>query len=167
TNGTRVPGKETLSCGECKKRDIACGGVWRFYSQHGKYILQCRTCRLKRRGCPFRDDDEFQKSPRKRKDKVRVGKGQRAQSPILISDSDESSKEENRVAGPSSRPEKKIKIEGREDYDKLKDTLLVARKKRVEIQTEAEIELAKVDDIIEEAERDLRKTVQHKRNQQM
>jgi len=175
-NGTQVPGKETvraalfpgfvsdaspyqLSCEECKRRGVACGGVWRFHSQHGKYILQCRTCRLKKRACPFRrfeDDDNPRTNPKKREDATGREKRRREPSVISIQDSEESSEEESQVAGPSSRPQKKVKVEAAGDgWDKLKDTLLTARKRKVEIETEAEIELAKVNNIIDVAERGL------------
>ena len=89
---------------------------------------------------------------------TRGGKHRRASTPIYISDSDdESYQEDTQVAGPSSRPAKKIKAENAEGWDRLKDTLLVARKRKVEIETEAEVELAKINSIIEEAERDLKK----------
>jgi len=176
-NGTQVPGKETvrttplphtsgsvsnispyqLSCEECKKRGVACGGVWRFHSQHGKYILQCRTCRLKKRACPFRrfeDDDNPPTNPKKREDATRRGKRRRESSVISIEDSEESS-EESQVAGPSSHRKKKVKVKAGDGWDELKDTLLTARKRKVEIETEAEIELAKVNCIIGKAERDL------------
>ena len=77
---------------------------------------------------------------------------------ISITDSDESDEEERRpVAGPSSRPEKRVKFKDGDEWDKLKDALLVARKRKVEIETEAEIELARINSIIQEAERDLKK----------
>jgi len=151
-DGTRVglPGKDKLTCEECKRRGVACGGVWRFHSQHGKYLLQCKTCRLKKRACPFRrfeNDGENRAvaTGRERKGKKR----QREESPISISDSSEED------AGPSSRPEKKLKPEVKDgkDWDKLEETLLAARKRKAEIQTKAEIEMAKVDAVIEEAER--------------
>lgn len=130
-----------------------------FHSQHGRYLQQCRVCRLKKRACPFRrfeNDNEAQTSS-KGKERAAKGKRRRASTPISISDSDESY-EETQVAGPSSRPEKKVKIKSADGWDRLKDTLLVARKRKVEIETEAEIELAKINSIIEEAERDLKKT---------
>lgn len=139
-----------MTCEECKRRGVACGGVWRFHSQHGKYLLQCKTCRLKKRACPFRrfekeDERQAVAAGRERKGKKR----QREESFISISDSSDED------AGPSSRPEKKFKIEvkGGKDWDKLEETLLAARKRKVEIQTRAEIEMAKVDAVIEEAER--------------
>lgn len=170
-NGTRVPGKEKVSahitcaryisdasvrqltCSECQRRGVSCGGVWRFHSQHGKYLQQCRVCRQKKRACPFRRF-ETDGDPKKRATR---GKRRYASTPISISDSEESSEEDTKVAGPSSRPEKKVRVKSDDGWDKLKDTLLVARKRRVEIETEAEIELAKINSIIEEAERGLKK----------
>ncbi|KAF9780221.1 hypothetical protein BJ322DRAFT_1112889 [Thelephora terrestris] len=151
-NGTRVPGKETLKCEECKRRGVECGGVWKFHSQHGIYILQCKTCRLKKRACPFRRFEDNDKPQATSAGRGRRGKKrEREDSPISISDSSESD-------GPSSRPEKKPKVESKseKDWDKLEQTLLLARKRRVVIQTRAEIEMAKVDTIIEEAERDVK-----------
>lgn len=80
---------------------------------------------------------------------------------ISISDSEE----ENQVPGPSSRPKKKVKVENEETWDQLKQTLLTARKEKVEIETEAEINsarrlarrLARVNVIIEGAEEAVRK----------
>lgn len=43
------------------------------------------------------------------------------------------------------------------EWAKLKETLLEARTRKVEIETEAEIEVAKINSIIEEAEHDLKK----------
>jgi len=148
-----------LTCGECKKHAVTCGGVWRFYSQHGKYLMQCRTCRAKRRSCPFRlfeCEDTPQTSPRK---KYGTGGKKRRRSPSIISvtDSAESSEElGHQVAGPS-RVSKKVKVGGGNEWDRLKETLLTARKRKVEIETEAEMELARVNNIIEEAERSLKK----------
>ena len=181
-NGTQVPGKEAvratsslphasglsetllyqLACEECTRRGVACGGVWRFHSQHGRYILQCRTCRLKKRACPFRkfeDDYERQMGPKRREGASRGKKRRRASTPISISDSDSEGgyQEKTQVAGPSSRPEKKFKVDDADGWDKLRDTLLAARKKKVEIGTIAEIELAKLNNVIEEAQRDLKK----------
>lgn len=172
-NGTRVPGKEKVStritctryisngsvcqltCEECQRRGVSCGGVWRFHSQHGKYLQQCRECRLKKRACPFRRfENGSQASPKKRAQATKGKKHRHASTPISISDS-ESSEEDAQVAGPSSRPEKKVRVKSAGGWDKLKDTLLVARKRKVEIETEAEIELAKINSIIKEAERDL------------
>lgn len=170
-NGTQVPGKERVSariactryisdasvrqltCSECQRRGVSCGGVWRFHSQHGKYLQQCRVCRQKKRACSFRRF-ESDGSPKKQMTK---GKHRYASTPISISDSEESSEEDTHVAGPSSRPEKKVAVKSADGWDRLKDTLLVARKRKVEIETEAEIELAKINSVIEEAERDLKK----------
>ena len=110
-------------------------------------------CRQKKRACPFRRF-ETDGGPKKRAAKE---KRRYASTPISISDSEESSEEDIQVAGPSSRPEKKVRVKSADGWDKLKDTLLVARKRKVEIETEAEIELAKINNIIEEAERDLKK----------
>jgi len=84
-----------------------------------------------------------------------VGKRRRSPSVISISDS-EGSSEGNQVAGPSSRPEKKIKVEGGEKWDRLEKTLLVARKQKVEIETVAEVQLARVNMIIEGVMRELK-----------
>ena len=66
--------------------------------------------------------------------------------------------DESAIAGPSSRPEKRarFKADGGRDWDRIEETLLTARKRKVEIQTKAEIEMAKVDSIIEEVERDMK-----------
>lgn len=149
-----------LTCEECKRRGVACGGVWRFHSQHGKYILQCRTCRLKKRARPFRkfeNDDEPRASPKTQGGTNRVEKRRRASTPISITDSEEDDQEGAQVAGPSSHPEKKPKIKSADGWERLQDTLLAARKKKVEIETLAEIEVAKINSIIEEAQRDLKK----------
>jgi len=152
-NGTRVPGKEELTCSECKRRGVGCGGVWKFHSQHGRYLLQCWTCRLKVRPCPFR---RFEDSDQPKKDyETRSKKRKRSLSVISISDSSEDSEEDDHVAGPSSHTGKKVKCE--DEWEQLKETLLEARKRRVEIETEAEVELAKVNSIIEEAKRNLKK----------
>ena len=83
-------------------------------------------------------------------------KRRRQDSPIEISDSSDSERE---IAGPSSRPEKKIKLEAKsgKDWDALEEALLAARTLKVEIQTKAEIELAKVEAIIQETERKVKK----------
>ena len=170
-NGTQVPGKEKVSthitctryisnasvcqltCKECQKRGLSCGGVWRFHSRYGKCLQQCRVCRLKKRACPFRRF-ENDSSPKKRATK---GKYRHVSTPIPNSDSGGSSEEDTQVAGPSSCPAEKVRVKSADGWDKLKDTLLVARKRKVEIETEAEIELAKINSVIEEAERDLKK----------
>jgi len=64
---------------------------------------------------------------------------------ISISDSEESA-EENQIAGPSnSHPEKKVQIqvENEDRWDKLGQGLLVGRKREVEIEVEAKVELAR------------------------
>lgn len=147
-----------LTCEECKRRGIACSGVWKFHSQHGKFLLQCKTCRLKKRGCPFR---RFEEEEEDRAITWRQKAGQRKrqlqESPIDITDSSDSDSE-RKVAGPSSRPEKKVKLEVKDgrDWGALEETLLKARTRKVEIQTKAEIETAKVNLIIEETERKVR-----------
>lgn len=91
---------------------------------------------------------------------MRGKKRRREESPIEISDSGES-ENDRKVAGSSSSGPKKVKLEDKsglkvkseKDWDVLEETLLAARKRRVEVQTKAEIEMAKVDAIIEEAER--------------
>jgi hypothetical protein len=94
-----------------------------------------------------------------RRGNMRKGKRRaRSLSHISISDSEESSDDGN-VAGPSSRPLKKRKTDAKDskDWDKLEETLLAARKRKAEIQTKAEIEMAKVDAIIDETERVFKK----------
>jgi hypothetical protein len=114
-------------------------------------------CRQKNRACPFRrfENNEPQAGPRERERAAKKGK-HRASTPILITDSESS--EEEQVAGPSSRPGRGVGVRDSDGWEKLKETLLVARKRKVEIETEAEIELAKVNSIIEEAERKLKKS---------
>lgn len=95
---------------------------------------------------------------RSRGQKAAQKKHERQESPIDISDSSDSDSE-RKVAGPSSRPEKRPKLEAKsgKDWDALEETLLAARTRKVEIQTRAEIELAKVDAIIEETQRKVKK----------
>lgn len=119
--------------------------MWRFHYQHGKYLLQCRQCRKRSRACPFRQfEDDAKRGGRQR--------------PISISDSEsEESYKETKLAGPSSCPQERAQVRDADGYSRLKDTLLEARKRKVEIETEAEIELARINSIIEEAECNLKK----------
>lgn len=88
----------------------------------------------------------------------KVYKGGERQRPISISDSEsEKSGKGTQVAGSSSCPQKKTEVKKADGYSRLKSTLLEARKRKVEIETEAEIELAVINSIIEEAECDLKK----------
>jgi hypothetical protein len=147
-----------LSCYECERREIPCGGVWRFHSQHGRYLLQCRPCRQKSRSCPFRRLEKDDEPQTRSKGRGRVYKRGERQRPISISDSESGrGYEETKVAGPSSCPQKKAEAKKEDGYHRLRDTLLEARKKKVEIETEAEIELARINTIIEEAKCDLKK----------
>jgi len=154
-NGTQVPGTEMFTCDQCRTREVTCSGAWKFHIVGGKYLLQCKTCRLKRRGCSFRqiDEEEPQATPRKQETKGK--KRERQESPIDISDDSSDDASEMRAARPSSRPEKRINLESKngKDWDGLEKALLAARKRKVEIQTKAEIEMAKVNAIIEETER--------------
>jgi len=82
-------------------------------------------------------------------------KRQRSPSVISISDSEESSEKGNQVAGPSSRPPKKVKVEGEDKWERWRH--------EVEIETRAHVMLARelhafgVDDtLIEGAMRKLR-----------
>ena len=95
-----------------------------------------------------------------RRGHARKGKHPRSLSePISISSDSGECSEDGKLAGPSSRPEKRKRVEakGPKDWDQLEKTLLDARKKKAEIQTKAEIEMAKVDAIINEAERVFKK----------
>ena len=74
---------------------------------------------------------------------------------ISISDSGESSGE-SQVAGPSSLPGKKVKVEDGDKWDRLKETLLAARIEIVEIDTDAQVKKAKLTAVVEEAERELK-----------
>jgi rRNA maturation endonuclease Nob1 len=90
-----------------------------------------------------------------RREGTRGKKRERQESPIDISDSSESDEGEKKVARPSSRAQKKVKLDanGDKDWDALEKTLLAARTRKVEVQTKAQIEMAKFDAIIEETER--------------
>lgn len=130
------------TCEECRRRGVTCGGVWRFHSQHSKYLMQCRVCRLKRRACPFRkfeSNGQLLTNTSRQKDAAKGKKRQRSPSIISISDSEDHG--ESQVAGPSSRPEKRVKVEGgdeNEDDEDVWKSLLDARKRKVEIETNAE-----------------------------
>lgn len=127
-------------------------------------------CRQKRRGCSFRkfeSDGKPKAAPSKQKSMANGGRGRRSPSVISISDSDEGP-ENSEIAGPSSRPgnkadktekktEKKgdVKAEGDKKWGRLEKTLLGARKQKVEIETVAEVQLARVNMVIEEVMREL------------
>ena len=149
-----------LTCDCCEDRELPCSGVWGFSYQRNKddkYLFQCRRCRKNGWGCSFRELEGNGGLQKSAKQLGRVGKEGSYQQVILISDSEsDKSCEETQVAGPSSRPQKKARVKNADRYERLKDTLLEARKRRVEIETEAEVELAKIDSVIKEAERDLK-----------
>ena len=144
-----------LVCEECKRRGVACGGVWRFYSQHERYLLQCRTCRQGRRACPFRkleNNGGSQINPREQKGKKR----QLSLSTISISSDSCEDSEDSQAVGPSSRPVKKVKVRGddgsKDERDKDEEALLEAWKEKLELETN----LVRVDATIHRLKRKIR-----------
>lgn len=151
-----------LACEQCKAHGVTCGGVWRFHFQHGKYLMQCRPCRQRRRSCPFRKLENDGKPQTSSSGQHNLTKGKKRQppssAPSITSDSYTGS-EESRAAGPSSHSRKGVKVKGKDMWDMLEMELIAERRKAAEIAAEievkAEIKLAKAmyDSAVKERQR--------------